>query len=150
MTTVWLIIMVLSFIAEIGTLALVSIWFCIGAAVALFLSISGQTATVQIVAFSVVSLLSLALSIKFMRKQVKKPEGECNDNIKIKDNLIGTKVNILKEVTDSDGSVVTDNGAIWRAFTRDGKVITKGRATVISIQGNRLEVTVYQEGERNL
>ena len=62
---IWAIVLIVALVVEFSTPQLVSIWFALGAVVALLLSILGVHLWVQIVAFVVVSLLLLIFCEKF-------------------------------------------------------------------------------------
>ena len=58
----WLILVILLIVLEVATYQLVAIWFALGAAAALIVSLFELSGTVQIVVFIAVSALSLMAS----------------------------------------------------------------------------------------
>lgn len=55
----WLIALIFFIVIEAATISLVSIWFMIGAMVALILDLTGASIAVQVIVFFVVSTISL-------------------------------------------------------------------------------------------
>ena len=68
-TFIWVAIIVISALVEITTAALISIWFALGAAVALAANFLGASTTVQIVLFLAISIIAFALCFKFLKSK---------------------------------------------------------------------------------
>ena len=64
----WLILVILLIVLEVATYQLVAIWFALGAAAALIVSLFELSGTVQIVVFIAVSALSLMASRPLVKK----------------------------------------------------------------------------------
>ena len=69
---VWFCVLMFSLLIEIVTVQLISIWFCVGAAVALIASWCGVQSSIQIILFVAVSGLCLAFIYPPIAKSIKK------------------------------------------------------------------------------
>lgn len=134
----WLVLLVLFLVAEGMTATLVSLWFAVGALVALLLSLVVSNLWVQGFTFAIVSLVTLILIRPVMQK-VMQPHGKIATNA---DRLIG-RVGVVTEAIDelSASGQVKIAGQTWSARTVDGVTIGKGlHVTVTSIEGVKLIV----------
>lgn len=139
MMFIWAVLIVVFFIAEIGTAgALVSIWFCIGAAVALLFAWLDFSIFIQATGFVVVSVLLLVLTKPFIKKHMHIKEVKTNA-----DRLIGTNGVVYERIDNLEGvGTVKIDGLIWsaRAEAKNG-IIEKGKVVVVEkIEGVRLIV----------
>ena len=117
---VWLIVFVLSVVAEIATAGLVSIWFAGGAVVAFILAILDVPLVWQVVAFVVISLLLLAATRPLAKKYVNRKAGKTN----VVDSIIGRTAVVTEEISNlkATGKVMVD-GMPWTARTEDDSVV---------------------------
>jgi len=139
MILIWAILIVVFFIAEIGTAgALVSIWFCIGGAVALLFAWLNFGILIQAIAFVVVSVLLLVSTKPFIKKHMHINEVKTNA-----DRLIGTNGVVYEKINNLEGvGTVKIDGQIWsaRAYSKD-EIIEKEKVVVVEkIEGVRLIV----------
>lgn len=74
----WLILVILLIVLEVATYQLVAIWFALGAAAALIVSLFELSGTVQIVVFIAVSALSLMASRPLVKKLQSAPKQKTN------------------------------------------------------------------------
>ncbi len=121
---VWLIVFVLSVVAEIATAGLVSIWFAGGAVVAFILAVLDVPMIWQVVAFVVVSLLLLAATRPLAKKYVNRRASKTN----VVDSIIGRTAVVTEEINNlkATGKVTVD-GMPWTARTKeDSDVIPVG------------------------
>ncbi|MDY5441743.1 MAG: NfeD family protein [Candidatus Enteromonas sp.] len=143
MWLVWLILMVVAFVIEAASEALVSLWFAAGALVALGLSfIPGLAFYWEILAFLAVSTAAFFLIRPLFTKLLKKRIVKTNV-----DSLVGAKA-IVKSEGDSlhPGEVVL-RGSVWTALPiRDGVCFTKGEIVkVLAVEGNKLLVDIIEK-----
>ena len=141
MWLVWLVLMIVAFVIEAASEALVSLWFAAGAIVALGLSfIPGLPFYWEIVAFLVVSTAAFFLIRPLFTKLLKKRIVKTNV-----DSLVGSKA-IVKTAGDSvhPGEVVL-RGSVWTALPiQDGVSFRKGDIVkVLAVEGNKLLVDMF-------
>ncbi len=142
MVWLWLGAMVLFGLVEIATTALVSIWFVVGALVALVAAILGASLTVQLVLFALASALALVLSRPLVRRFVAKPPVPTN-----LDRVIGETAQVTETVDNerATGTVYVD-GKTWTARSAGGEVIPAGeRVLVKRMEGVKLFVEKVKE-----
>jgi membrane protein implicated in regulation of membrane protease activity len=133
---IWIIILVVSVLAEVFSMQLVSIWFAIASLVALitsmFLPPLGQFAV-----FVVVSLLLLIITRPVLKKFKVKKSQPTNYDLDI------GKIAIVIETIDESlqSGRVSLNGVDWNAKSIDGSVIEVDSKVVVEyVQGSKLLV----------
>ena len=105
---IWVTVMAIAIILEISTVNLITIWFGIGAVVAILLSYCGVPMPVQIVVFFIVSFACM-LILKPLRDNLIKGKG------KTLDSLVGRKC-LISKIPDTKGMLkVKINGVDWNA-----------------------------------
>lgn len=122
---IWLgIAIVLGFI-EATAPALVCIWFCLGAVVTFVASFFVESVWVQIVVFTVASLVMLAALRPFMRKRVK---GNPEDALTNADSYVGREVVVSQRIPAGNGQTgrVLVADVSWLARTVDGAEVPSG------------------------
>lgn len=133
---VWAAILVFAIIAELGTAALVSVWFMPGALAALILAICKVDLWVQLVVFFALSGICLFVGLKFFRQRMfKNPKTRMNA-----DGLIGG-VGVVTEAIDNlaETGSVKINHQIWSARSKGGEKIPAGAVVVVEeISGVKL------------
>lgn len=137
MVFVWLAIAVVLGIFEAATVALVSIWFAIGAVAAMIPAYFGAPLWAQIVTFLIVSAICFAFTRPFFKKVVKVEKQPTNA-----DGLIGQE-GIATECIENiecRGKVFI-SGLTWSARSENGELIPEGAiVTVKKIEGVTLVV----------
>lgn len=133
----WVAVIIISIIAEIATLQLVSLWFVIGGLFALAVSLFTQSIPVQIIVFTVVSVSMIVLVRPFIKNVLKFKVEETNAG-----RLIGRHAVVTKDIDNSLGKgEVNIEGSIWSARSKNNDVIAKGETVQIeSILGVKLIV----------
>ncbi|MBC8589634.1 NfeD family protein [Wansuia hejianensis] len=138
----WITVFILTFIIEIISLSLVSIWFSAGALVAIVLDIIGVLMTGQIVGFIVTSLLTFFIFRPVLIKHVKSPKVRTN-----MDRYIGKTGRVIKEIGPLSFGQVNINGQIWTGKSKDGVYIKEGTIIeVVDIEGVKLIVVESERG----
>ena len=128
----WLGLMVLFLVVEANTVSVVSIWFAVGALVALVASLLGGQLWLQLVLFFVVSAGLLACLRPMVKKYFKPKLTKTNV-----DAVIGTQGYIIDAVDNLNGKGRVKLGAVeWTARSSDGSEIAEGTlVTVDRIEG---------------
>lgn len=143
MLYVWLGVFVVALIVEGVTTELVSIWFAVGALVALPFGFIKEF-WVSIIVFVLVSTIALIFTRPIVKRITQRKERKTNV-----DDIIGKKLKTITDITKFDAGEVKLNGIIYTAILKDDddKTISKDRIVeVVSIKGNRLVVKEI-EGE---
>lgn len=136
----WVAAIVLFGIVEAATAALVSIWFVVGAVVALIAAILGVGIWVQITVFVLASAVALALTRPLMKKLVDTKAVPTNA-----DRVLGVVCKVTEPIDNenSTGAVYVD-GKTWSARSVDGSTVSVGtQVTVESMEGVKLFVKKY-------
>ncbi|HPD89118.1 MAG TPA: NfeD family protein [Oscillospiraceae bacterium] len=134
----WLGIAVFLGILEAVTVALISLWFAIGALAAMIPAYFGAPLWVQILVFLVVSAVCLAFTRTFFKDVVKTKKQPTNS-----DRLIGSDGVVSSKIDNLQGTgKVYISGLTWSARTIDGSEAEEGDiVTVEKIEGATLYVT---------
>lgn len=146
MVTVWLVIFAVFLIVEIATAgALVSIWFCIGALAALGVAYFGGGIILQIVIFSVVSLIFLFATKPLIKRYIKPKKSATNA-----DAILHEKGIVEEEINNIKGEgVISVGGKTWTARNLSNEqIIPKGAEVIIEeIQGVKAMVKIIEENK---
>lgn len=124
-------------VAEALTVGLITIWFAVGAFVAMLLALIGVPVGIQIIAFIGVSALCLVFFYPIVKKRLKFAKEKTNYE---------TVINQTGEVTESIDNIkgvgqVKVGGQIWSARSSKGGEILKGNRVLIKeVQGVKLIV----------
>ncbi|MCL2195786.1 MAG: NfeD family protein [Oscillospiraceae bacterium] len=140
MWIVWLVLFVASIILEAVSFQLFSIWFALGALVALIGSLFGIHVAWQIAIFIVVSGAALGATRPLVRKMQRKQEPTNADR------YIDQPGVVLEAIDNIKGTgQVKVLGQVWTARTKDGTDIAEG-ATVrtVAIEGVKLFVEIAE------
>ena len=134
----WLIVMIIFIIFELATLGLTTIWFALGALVALAVAAVGGPLWLQIIVFALVGLLTLFcvrnLAVQFFNQNRVKTNA---------DGLIGRKGIVTEEISNIHATgQVTVAGQEWTARSvKEGVTYEEGAMVVIrEIRGVKLIV----------
>ena len=133
----WAVAVVAFVVLELATVGLASIWFALGALIALIASLLGAPLWLQIVCFVIVSVATLFLTRPLAKKYINNKTMATNA-----DRVIGSRA-VVKERIDElagTGAVLAD-GKMWSARTEDGSIAEPGEiVTVREIRGVKLIV----------
>ena len=131
----WIVAFVVFLVFEAATAGLSSIWFALGALVALLLAAFGVTLWVQILSFFVVSIVTLILTRPLVLKYVNNKTTATNA-----DRAVGEEGVVVERIDNllSEGAVLLD-GKVWTARSEQGELIEKDTlVTVLRIEGVKL------------
>lgn len=137
MVWVWVIVMALAAFVEAATPVLVSIWFSVGALVAMLAAYFGASLTVQLLLFVFVSIAAL-IGARPLAKRFVDPHIVPTNA----DRLLGAKAQVTEEIDNehASGAVYID-GKTWTARSEDGDIIPAGeQVEVIRMEGVKLFV----------
>jgi membrane protein implicated in regulation of membrane protease activity len=142
-TMYWLAAMIILILIEIPTVGLTTIWFAIGALVAVIASVVGLGFGVQIVLFVIVSLGMLIFTRPWAMKYINANRTKTNY-----EGIIGKIVRITKDVDNiSETGCAIVNGQEWtvRASVDTTKISSGSLAKVVDIRGVKLIVEEFKE-----
>lgn len=141
---VWLVLFVVFLVAELVTAgALVSIWFCVGALVALVAAYFGAAFWLQMTLFFVVSVGLLLVTKPFLKKHLDPKTMATNaDRILQNRGIVEEEINNLK----GQGAVKVD-GKSWTARNIDGEAVipVNTEVIVVGIEGVKAMVKVVEK-----
>ena len=133
----WIIAAVLFAVIEAATVALVTVWFAVGALAAAIAAQFGASILFQVSTFVVVSAILLCVTRPVFKKiSVKKPQRTNADR------FIGEEAMVIKKIDDinNDGQVKIA-GQVWSAVSEDKSPLEEGTIVkVIDIRGVKLVV----------
>lgn len=138
---IWLVIAVVMFVIEAVTTGLATLWFGIGAVVAMIMDLCGASFASQIIVMAVISAVCFAVCMIWIRPKL---ESLRKKNIQHTnaDRLIGREgiVIVPLNATEGKGQVKVD-GQIWSAKA-DTDIAEGVKVTVRSIEGVKLVVEI--------
>lgn len=136
MTLIWTIVLVMAIVIEALTVDLVSIWFALGALVALITETFHVDVTIQIILFTIISIGSVIITRPLAKKYL-------HGNI-IKtnyDRAIGKHCLVTETITPDNKGEVKVMGTLWLAASLNNELIEAGEyAEVVSIEGAHVVV----------
>ena len=137
----WIAFMIFLLIIEGMTLGLTTVWFAAGALAAAVTAVitEGEYILIQIVVFTVVSLLTLLAVRPMVAERLKKINEVNKTGV---DTMIGKDARVEEEINNSKNDGRVDyNGMSWAARSAGGEVIPVGTEVRIKqIQGVKLIV----------
>lgn len=142
MWIIWLSIFVIMIIIEASTTELVSVFFALGALIAMIISfIPGVEWWVQLIVFVVVSGATLAGLRPLVKKFFNKEKRSTNV-----DEFIGKKLSVL-DLNNDGVPEVKVNGLIWRieGVEEEEKFAVDEKVEVVAIKGNKLVVRKVEQ-----
>lgn len=134
---IWLIVLVSTLAIEALTVGLVTIWFSVGALVALIASYFGISIVYQIIIFIAVSALALFVTRPLVKGKIIKNPVKTNADL-----VVGEKAVVIEEVNPIEGKGQVKVGTrVWSAKSFDHSIIQKDKlVTVEKIEGVHLIV----------
>lgn len=140
----WLAAVVVFGIIEAATAGLVTIWFALGSVAALLLAVLDLSLWAQVIAFLLVSAVTLALTRPLVKRMTAGRIVPTNA-----DRVLGEHAKVTETIDNenSTGAVYVD-GKIWTARSEDGSVIPAGeQVTIEKMEGVRLFVKQSEKME---
>lgn len=127
----WVAVTVICILIETFTMGLTTIWFAIGAAVMIFVSMTHIAFKWQLLLFVVISCALLFSTRPFALKKLQSKKIKTNS-----DSLIGKKAIVTEKIEPLQKGAIKINGIEWTAASANGTVIEKGsECEITDIQG---------------
>lgn len=137
--TFWTIAIVVFVVLEVFTLGLTSIWFAVGAVLALIAALLGLNIFVQSALFIIGTGISLYYSRPIALKYFK--IGSHKTNV---DEMVGKKGLVEKDVLFNQNGLVNIGGQIWSAKA-DADIRVGERIEVVAVEGVKLKVKKMED-----
>lgn len=147
MLIVWIVFIIVSAIIEIETQDLITIWFTLGAIVALIACALKAKLIIQLILFISVSAVAIACTRPLAKKMHNKEIIHTNS-----DRIIGGSAIVTKEISKDTIGEVKIEGRYWRAiplenetFSINEKVIIQaisGTKVIVSNENKKEEITL--------
>ena len=138
---VWLVVAIIMFVIEVVTTGLATLWFAIGAIVAMVMDLCGAPLASQIIVMAIVSVVSFILCMIWVRPKL---ESFRKKNVQRTnaDRLIGKEgvVTVPLNGAEGKGQVKVD-GQVWSAKS-DSDIAEGVKVTVKAIEGVKLVVEI--------
>ena len=137
----WLVLSLIFLVVELGTVALVSIWFVLGSVVAFCAALAGMSLTWQIALMLIVSGIGLIIFLMVKDKLNIGKNSHVPTNL---DALIGEEAVVIEKINALDNKgLVRVKGREWRAVANpESEEIEVGEIVkILSIQGVKLIVS---------
>ena len=140
----WLVLSVVFIFVEMTTLAVVSIWFALGAVIAAVMAMLGVTFLWQLTVFVFSSLLLMVLFFKKVRALVDVKKHVPTNA----DRLVGQKAKVVEEINQIAGTgQILVLGETWSCRAQDGETIPKDAIVdVLRIEGVKAIVIQCRDG----
>ncbi len=139
MTLIWFGLALALIVIELITVNLVTIWFAIGAILALITASITDNVVLQLIVFIVTSIISLLLTKSFVQKIKKRGIEPTN-----LDRVVGKTGIVTKEISKNAYGEVKVEGSIWTAKSNQ-TIKEKSQVKVLKIDGVRLLVEEVKE-----
>ena len=143
MWIIWLALFVIMIIIEASGPALVSIWFSVGALLALIVSfIPGVAWWIEIIVFLVVSTACLIALRPICKRYFKR--NTLNTNV---DSFVGKRGYVIEDIEDLKPGAVKIGDVSWTAVPADRKekILENEIIEVVAVNGNKLVVKKVEE-----
>ncbi len=138
MTVFWLSVALIFLIIEVLTIGLATIWFAVGAFVALIASFFDASIPVQIAIFLIVSICLLVFTRKIFVEKLK--TGSEKTNV---DAIIGEKAVVINPILPYEVGRVKINGQSWSAVAENPQdtIEVNQLVKVIAVEGVKVIVS---------
>lgn len=137
MILVWITVFTITLFIEFNTADITTIWFCVSALVSFFLALFDVNYLLQIIIFSVLSILLVYITRPLTKKIMNKTLIRTNA-----DKIITQIGVVTKEISDDEIGEVKVNNELWRAVSVDSSNINVGeKVSIVSFNGNKVVVS---------
>lgn len=139
MAIYWFVSCLFLIFIEICTVNLVSVWFAIGAFLAMLVSFVIDSFMVQVIVFAITSLIALLITKPLVEKMKKSEVIPTNY-----DRVLGKRAEVTKTITEDNYGEVKVLGSIWTATSNC--TINVGQKVVVErVDGVKLVVKKEEE-----
>jgi len=133
---IWAVLIILAALVEMNTMDLTSIWFSVGALIALILAVAGAAVWLQAAAFLSVTVILILLVRPITKRYLK--TNVINTNT---DRLVGKVAICTKYIPAGERGEVKIDGKYWMAVTTSEEDIeVDEKVEVLAIEGVKLVV----------
>ena len=137
---IWTLVAIFVVTIDVVTSSFIFMWLSIGALVAIILSLLDVSILWQIIAFLIVSVITISIGYPWAKKKFK---ADVNQLPTMEQTYIG-KVMVANEDM-GETSKIKVSGIYWTAYNK-GKTIKKGeKYTITGIEGNKLIVNLKED-----
>ena len=138
MTVIWIILAAVFLVVELVTVAMVSLWFMVGALAALIAAAVGASMWLQILLFLLVSVACFVLLYPQLKRFVGRNRQPTNADM-----VLGRTCIVTQRIDNiADTGAVSVGGKTWSARTRNGEIAEEGSLVrAEDIQGVKLIVS---------
>ena len=141
---IWLVVMVIFLVIEAATISLTTIWFAVGAFVAMVLSFFGVPLTAQVIVFLIISIACLFFVYPLVKNKIK--PGQVKTNYESVIDRVGIVTEKISNIM-ATGQVKVD-GQIWTARAlEDEEIEVDTRVKINQVNGVKLLVSKIKTGE---
>ena len=139
----WSVVIIAAILIEISTIALTSVWFALGAIVALVLAIFDVDFLWQLLAFVGVSTIALLATRPIAKKMNTKDVIHTNADKIVQ--MIGI---VTKEIPVGEIGEVRVNSELWRAKSLEDEPIKEGEKIIVNnLDGNKVIVSRIKKSD---
>ena len=139
----WSVVVVAAILIEISTITLTSVWFALGAVVALILAIFEIEFLWQLLAFVGISAIALLATRPLAKKMNTKDVIHTNADKIIQ--MVGV---VTKTIPAGEIGEVRVNSEVWRAKSMDSEDIEEGEKIIVNnLDGNKVIVSRIKKNE---
>ncbi len=135
----WLVTFVILLIIEIVTFNFVTIWFALGAVIAMFSSFFTSDAYIQIIVFVIASAIFLIATRPIVNKYLKKEPVKTN-----LDMVIGKVGIVTQNISRLEPGEVKVDGKYWTAISKE-RIKKDSKVKILAIEGVKLIVESVTE-----
>lgn len=140
----WSVVIIAAILIEISTIALTSVWFALGAIVALVLAIFDVDFLWQLLAFVGVSTIALLATRPIAKKMNTKDVIHTNADKIVQ--MIGI---VTKEIPVGEIGEVRVNSELWRAKSLEDEPIKEGEKIIVNnLDGNKVIVSRIKKSDK--
>ena len=137
MIIIWFVLCLIAIGIEISTSQLVSIWFAGGAFISLILACFNVSWQIQLIVFTVSSILLLIITKPIISKKI--IDVHKNQNV---NSLVGQEILIIKEVSINKPGEGKIRDVVWTCKTKEQVILSEGEfCEIIAVNGNSFLVT---------
>ncbi len=143
----WLIVAVVAMAVEAVTTALVSVWICAGALVAMVLALCGADIIVQIIAMALVTVITFVICMIWIKPRLDERKKR-NAQPTNADRYIGSEGVVIKDIDPDNGKgQIKVEGQVWSA--KASYAISEGtRVKVMALEGVKAVVEPVKDTNR--
>ena len=132
---VWLMILIVAVVIEIATTDLTSIWFAVGAIIAVIINLflKDNYIGIQVAVFAIVSILAIFLLRPIIKKKINSEKIPTNV-----DALIGKTAVVTNPILENFPGSIKIEGIEWSAICKESSYDVGDLVEIVEIKGNTI------------